>query len=224
MTSGLVAVHLVFPEVISGETALACLSDEEKSRADRFRFREDAILWVACRANLRHILGQAIGRPPHEVPLVFSEHGKPVLSPPYDPLHFNLSHCAGRAIVALCTDGPVGVDLESLDRARELLECEPTFCHPLEISKLPVDKVPRASHLLRIWTAKEAVLKALGTGLSHPPETVRIHFRQSTATAISDQPLAGIENQRLHELIHPALVCHRAVVSAPRSVSVIEII
>ncbi len=224
MTSGLVAVHLVFPEIISRETALACLSDEEKSRADRFRFREDAIHWIACRANLRQILGQAIRTPPHQVPLVYSEHGKPVLAPPYDSLHFNLSHCADRAIVALCTDGPLGVDLESLDRARELLECETSFCHPGEISALPVERTARASQLLRIWTAKEAVLKALGTGLSHPPETVRIHFRQSTATAVSDQALAGIDSQRLHELEHPALVCHRAVVSAPHSVSVIEII
>ena len=167
MTSGLVAVHLVFPEVISRETALACLSDEEISRANRFHFREDATHWIACRANLRQILGQAIRTPPHQVPLVYSEHGKPMLAPPYDSLHFNLSHCADRAIIALCTDGPLGVDLESLDRAQDLLECETTFCHPREISMLPVERTARASQLLRIWTAKEAVLKALEIS---PPE------------------------------------------------------
>ena len=81
----------------------------------------------------------------------------------------------------------------------------------------------RASQLLRIWTAKEAVLKALGTGLSHPPESVRICFLPARSTASSELPLAGIDSQRLHELDHPALAGHRAVVSAPRSVKRIEI-
>jgi 4'-phosphopantetheinyl transferase len=218
MTRGQVSVHLVFPDIISQEAALACLTDEEKSRADRFRFRHDAVHWIACRANLRKILGQAIQRAPREVPLILSENGKPLLTPPFDSLHFNLSHCSDLAIVALCAAGPVGVDLESLDRAPDLLECEATFCHPREISELPSETSMRASQLLRIWTAKEAVLKALGTGLSHAPEHVRIHFRPSRSTAISDSPLAGIDRQRLHELVHPALARHRAVVCTPQSV------
>lgn len=223
MTSGQVIIHLVFPEIISQEAALACLTDEEKSRADRFRFKKDAVHWIDCRANLRKILGQAIQRPPREVPLILSKNGKPLLAPPYDSLHFNLSHCSDLAIVALSAEGPVGIDLESLDRAPDLLECEATFCHPREISELPSETSARASQLLRIWTAKEAVLKALGTGLSHPPESVRICFLPARSTASSELPLAGIDSQRLHELDHPALAGHRAVVSAPRSVKRIEI-
>ena len=145
MTSGQVTIHLVFPEIISQEAALACLTDEEKSRADRFRFRKDAVHWIDCRANLRKILGQAIQRPPREVPLILSENGKPLLAPPYDSLHFNLSHCSDLAIVALSAEGPVGIDLESLDRAPDLLECEATFCHPLEISELPSETSARLS-------------------------------------------------------------------------------
>jgi len=224
MTSGRAVVHLVFPELISKEFALSCLTAEEKSRANQFRFTEDAIHWVACRANLRKILGQAIHQQPHEVPIVLSEYGKPELAPPYNSLHFNLSHCANLALVVLCTDGPVGVDLEPLVRAEELLECKTTFCHPGEINILPLERTARAFQLLSIWTAKEAVLKALGTGLSHSPESIRISFREPNGIAISDQPLAGIEDQRLHGLDHLALVRHRAVVSVPQTVNVIEII
>jgi 4'-phosphopantetheinyl transferase len=224
MTSLQVTIHLVFPEIISQEAALSCLADEEKSRADRFRFRKDAVHWMACRANLRKILGQAIQRPPREVPLVLTENGKPLLAPPYDSLHFNLSHCSDLAIVALCAEGPVGIDLESLDRAPDLLECETTFCHPREISELPSETNARASQLLRIWTAKEAVLKALGTGLSHPPESVRILFGNPVCTTISDRPLAGVENQNLHELHHARLDGYQTFVSAPTSVTRIQLI
>ncbi len=214
MTPGQVLVHLVFPATFSAESARACLPDLEKSRADRYRFPQDAFHWAACRASLRMILGHAIQLPPLEVPIILSEFGKPLLAPPYDRVHFNLSHCPGLAIVALCHDGPVGVDLEPLDRAPDLLECEATFCHPQEIKALPAEITARASQLLRIWTAKEAVLKALGTGLSHPPETVRILFQPPVGTATSDEPLAGIGEQHLHELDHPALAGYRAVLSA----------
>lgn len=224
MMPGTVTVHLLFPGMIPHEEALACLTTDEKSHAGRFRFQNDATHWIACRASLRKILGEMTGIPPLEVPLIFSEFGKPGLAPPHDSLYFNLSHCAGLALVALSTEGPVGVDIEPRNRAESLIECERSFCHPQEIRNLPLEATERASVLLRIWTHKEAVLKAMGTGLSHPPEKVRILFTESDTTAISDEPLAGIENQRLHPLGDPLLSLYQAVISSPRSVSMIKFI
>lgn len=224
MTTGRVSVHFIFPANVSRESARACLTHEEKARADLFRFPQDAIHWVACRASLRNILGHAIQLPAHEVPLVLSEFEKPLLAPPYDRLHFNLSHSRRLALVAVCQEGPVGIDLESLDRATDLLECEATFCHPEEISALPIERVARASHLLRIWTAKEAVLKSLGTGLHHPPDGIRIRFQDPCGMAMSDSPLIGIEDQRLYELEHPALAGYRAMLSASTTAVEIEMI
>lgn len=224
MIPGEVIVHIIFPGMIPQEEALACLTTDEKSRAGRFRFQNDAAQWIACRAYLRKILGVMIGMPPPEVPLIFSEFGKPGLATPHDWLYFNLSHCEGLALVVVNQEGPVGVDIEPGNRAGSLLECEKSFCHPQEIQDLPLEGTERASALLRIWTHKEAVLKAMGTGLSHPPEKVRILFRESGTIAISDEPLAGIENQRLHALRDPILTFYQAVVSSPSTVSTIKFI
>jgi len=213
MTPGQVIIHPVFPVRIAPDLVEACLTDDEKSRAARFHFPKDAIHWAACRAALRAILGREIGMDPRAVPLVFSEFGKPLLAPPFDGLHFNLSHCPDLALVALSLDGPVGIDLESLERASDLLECESTFCHPEEIRGLPTETNARAVQLLRIWTAKEAVLKALGTGLSHPPELVRIVFGPMEATAVSDQGLVGIENQLIQGLENPDFEGYRVAIS-----------
>jgi 4'-phosphopantetheinyl transferase len=223
MTSGIVTVHLVFPGLVPPDAAAACLTPEEQLRAARFRFHEDARHWTACRAGLRKILGETIQLPANEVPLILSEFGKPALAPPFDSLHFNLSHCSNLAAIALGTDGPVGIDLEKLNRAPDLLECESTFCHPAEARDLPDETTSRARQLLRIWTAKEAVLKALGTGLSHPPESTRIVFDKPTCHAVSDSVLAGIEIQRLHELDFPELAGYQAFVSAPVSVHLINL-
>ncbi len=219
-----VTVHLLFPGSLAPATAAACLTDEEMARAARFRFPDDAARWIDCRASLRMILGKALRLLPCEVPLMLTEFGKPLLLSPHDGLHFNLSHCADRALVALSVDGPVGIDLEPLERAPDLLECTATFCHPLEIIDLPDESHARATALLHIWTAKEAVLKALGTGLSHPPDSVRIIFQQGAGIAISEPPLDGLNRQRLRELEHPGLAGYQAMLSVPQSVTVIRFI
>lgn len=213
MPSSSVSVHVIRPGSISPERVAACLTDEEKARAARFKFEKDATQWAACRAGLREILGRALGLPSAEVPLILSETGKPELAPPHGHLHFNLSHCDGLALVALSENGPVGIDLEPRDRAASLLECETSFCHPDEIVALPAHPAKRAPQLLRIWTAKEAILKALGTGLSHPPESVTIRFDGSTGEATSDSGLEGIGNFRFHELLHRALEGFQAVLA-----------
>ncbi len=224
MTPGQVIIHPVFPHRISSDFSETCLTDEEKSRAARFHFPKDAAHWSACRAALRGILGREIGLAPRGVPLIFSEFGKPLLAPPFDELHFNLSHCPDLALVALSLDGPVGIDLESLGRAPDLLECENSFCHSEEIRALPAESEARAAQLLRIWTAKEAVLKALGTGLSHPPEEVRIIFGSSDDFAKSDQDLSGIENQMIRRLENLAFENYSVAVSFPNRANGIAVL
>jgi 4'-phosphopantetheinyl transferase len=213
MNLGEVIIHRILPGNLSGPEARALLTAEEIDRAGRFKFQYDADSWSANRAGLRYILGIALDLPPREVPIVLSETGKPLLSGPYDTLHFNLSHCDGLALVALSNDGPVGIDLEPIARAIDLLDCENAFCHPDEIAALPEKTSERAHQLLRIWTAKEAMLKALGTGLTHPPEAVVVDFTNHTAR--SEKPLTGIETLRFQELSQPPLAGFQAVVSLP---------
>jgi 4'-phosphopantetheinyl transferase len=223
MIPGQVIVHLIVPGAISQEMAIPCLTPDEMERACRFRFAKDAMHWRSCRAQLRMILARETGLAPNEAPLVLSEFGKPLLAPPCSGLHFNLTHSHELALIALSLDGPVGIDLEKKCRGTELLGCESTFCHPLEITNLPGDPQFRAIQLLRIWTHKEALLKALGKGLSHPPEQVRIRFDSLVDQAISAIPLPGIEDQRLQTLSHPMLADYQAVVSMPSAAKSLKI-
>lgn len=224
MNPGIAIVYLIFPEALSPEMALAGITTGENERATRFRFAEDANRWACYRAQLRILLGQTLQIPPLEVPLELTAQGKPRLSTPHHQLHFNLSHCADLGLLIVCRNGPVGVDLESLDRAKDLANCESTFCHPAEIARLPEPGAGRNSQLLEIWTAKEALLKALGTGLMHPPESVQVTMKGERGLAKSEVPVVGIENQRIHVLEDPRLLRYRAVVSAPCEVEKIEMI
>jgi 4'-phosphopantetheinyl transferase len=219
MIPGTVSIHLIPQAQASTDAGWFLLTPDERVRAASYVFPMHASFWIGCRAALRRILGSTLNIPPAEVPIVISSLGKPLLADPFDFLHFSISHCEDHALVALSVDGPVGVDVEPTRRAAELPDCETSFCHPAEIHALPAETGPRGQRLLEMWTAKEALLKALGTGFSQAPEDVRIHSGESTATATSETPLPGIEDQVIHRLSHPALASHCAAVSVPSSVN-----
>lgn len=210
MKSGQVEIHLIFPDA-SGAPAFLTASEQE--RAGRFRFEDDRRRWSACRSSLRNILAHKLGMAAEAVPIVIDSLGKPLLAVPFQDLHFNLSHCDGLAVVALSRDAPVGIDIEHETRAASLMECETTFCHPAEISSLPSIASDRALALLDIWTAKEALLKAVGTGLTIAPEKLRIDFTATPFAAITDPFDAEISNQRVHPLSHPLLKGYRGHLS-----------
>lgn len=210
--SGTVIVHVVAPaRVIDG----GILTAAERDLAGRFRLEKDAVHWRACRTALRRILGAALGRVPGELVLETGEFGKPALAAPDGGLHFNLSHCHDLALVALCAEGPVGIDIEAADRGSSLLGCEASFCHPEEIAGLPPDAGPRGVALLDLWTRKEALLKALGTGMSLAPETV------SLANPAAPHPRLLAFGVR--RLLHPALERHVAHLAAPHACARVEI-
>jgi 4'-phosphopantetheinyl transferase len=96
-----------------------------------------------------------------------SPEGRPLLAPPFDRsgLHFNLAHTDGVVAMAVCRHPRVGVDVEKLGRA-SLAVAERYFsaAETAQLRALPPEAQPR--HFVRLWTLKEAYLKAIGTGLA----------------------------------------------------------
>jgi 4'-phosphopantetheinyl transferase len=210
--TGSVIVHVVDPAGIADSGVLTAT---EREVAGRFRFEKDAVHWRACRTALRVILGRALDRAPGELVLETGEFGKPALAAPHGGLHFNLSHCRNLALVALCAEVPVGIDIEPADRGSSLLGCEASFCHPEEISGLPTDEDRRGAALLDLWTRKEALLKALGTGMSLAPETVSL--------ADPSAPHPRLLPFGVRRLRHPLLERHVAHLAAPHACTTVEI-
>lgn len=90
-------------------------------------------------------------------------HGKPAC--PSGCLHYNLSHTDDAALLAFSTDGELGVDIETTARARRIEPLARRFFHPEERAFLR-DGGNDPETFLRIWTAKEALLKAAGLGIT----------------------------------------------------------
>jgi len=101
-----------------------------------------------------------------DVALDRTAHGKPFFDPARD-MDFNLSHSGDHALVALAQSQSIGIDLEHSGRQRSVLALAQRFFCASEFAALAA--LPEAQQqmaFLRLWTCKEAVLKALGRGIA----------------------------------------------------------
>jgi phosphopantetheinyl transferase len=164
-----------------GETSLAvmgCLVPAELERAAGIVDPKTRLEFVAGRTVLRCLLAKLLRCRPDDPRLNLAVRGKPSLGAGAE-IRFNLSHSAGFLAIAFSRSGEVGVDVEPVDRRlvdRNLME-KPLF-RPEERAYIRAQ--PNADHaFVRLFTRKEAVLKAMGTGFSMDPLLIRV---------LTDQP------------------------------------
>ncbi|MCO5170368.1 MAG: 4'-phosphopantetheinyl transferase superfamily protein [Planctomycetes bacterium] len=145
--------------------ARALLAPEEREKADAFAREVDRRRSALVRAALRRAVGGALGLDPARVRLATGPRGKPLVAD--DPgLHVNASHTDALALVALSRAGPVGVDVERRRGDVEALDLARRYFAPAEAARLAaLPAGERAGAFLRLWTRKEALLKAAGQGL-----------------------------------------------------------
>ncbi len=128
-----------------------------------------ATQFVAGRALLRRLLAAYVPCAPVQFEISCGPHGKPHLAgkPPKVNLHFNLSHSAGVAAVAIGRS-PLGIDIESLRDISDPDAIAARFFAPGELRALRQAPAARQQRMFfSFWTCKEAYLKALGGGLAH---------------------------------------------------------
>ena len=98
--------------------------------------------------------------------IVRGAHGKPT-APEAGGIEFNLSHSGRHVLIAFARGQALGVDVEAVEgRHRSIMAIAQRFFAPEEAAALArLDEAERRLAFLRLWTCKEAVLKALGSGL-----------------------------------------------------------
>jgi 4'-phosphopantetheinyl transferase len=148
---------------------VALLDGHERDRLDRFRRPADRARYLAAHALVRLVLAATVGTP--AAALVFdrtcrcgAQHGKPVL--PGGP-GFSLTHAGDLVGVAVHPDGAVGLDVEQVRELGDLSAMAGHVCSPQESA---VD----AAAFFALWTRKEALLKAVGTGLATPMSAITL--------------------------------------------------
>lgn len=142
------------------DDALACVGQQRREQALRYRKEHDKRLSVAAYRLLQSALAVEYGikEPPQ---FEYGENGKPSIVGHPD-IFFNMSHCQ-EAAACVVDDVPVGVDVESLSHYdKEIAE----QVMNAEEQKHITDSAAPCLEFIRLWTMKESLLKMTGDGLA----------------------------------------------------------
>ncbi|MFN3610227.1 MAG: 4'-phosphopantetheinyl transferase family protein, partial [Hyphomonas sp.] len=174
------------------------LADDERQRAAAFATPELLRRWIAARAGMRGILGSLLNVPAQSPVFGQGQHGRPYMASPDCPYSFNLSHSNALAAFAVCR-AVVGVDVEQRKSLPEGV-ARMVFSPP-EIAALEAEpEESRAVTFFQFWAVKEAVLKALGTGLSVSGRSFTIDLSGGATPRLAAADWAG-EDARAWQLL-----------------------
>jgi 4'-phosphopantetheinyl transferase len=143
--------------------ASALLTADERARAGRFVFDRDRTRFVAGRAAVRLLLADHAGSAPEALVFELGPYGKPHLAagPP-----FSYSNSGAWGLLALGGDRPLGVDLEQLREVEDAAAVAAGAFGREDLAAWQAGGSDPREGFLRVWTRKEATLKALGLGLA----------------------------------------------------------
>jgi 4'-phosphopantetheinyl transferase len=194
------------------------LSAAERERAGRFTFELEQARFTSCRASLRVLLGRYTGVPPDKIVFRYEPHGKPALTA-VSGWQFNVSHSRGLAAIAISRYDPLGIDIELIDPQFPRAEVAPDILASDEISDL--DALPpgeQPGYFFQLWTLKEAMLKAAGSGLSLDPRELRIRLDAELNPEIISAP--DFIHASLHTFtLEPGYAASLAVLATVSSLS-----
>ena len=194
--------HLDLPAIVVNELT-NLLSADEIERANKFCFPEHKRRFIVARSILRQLLSNYLHLNPKDLEFAYSNLGKPsiIQSNKISFLQFNLSHSQEYALFGFSNYHLIGVDLEYLRTMSDASKIAERFFSPREfnlISNLPLEQ--QSQLFFKLWTAKEAYLKAVGTGLSGSLASVDIGLDQNHQTsllAINGDPMTA-QNWSIH--------------------------
>lgn len=149
--------------------AVSWLDEREQSRRERFLHPRPQRQFTLCRAALRRVLCRALHCSNEELSFGTSAYGKPFALVGGVPasIAFNVSHSGRHGLIAVAPRRRIGVDVEERSPRRDIDGDIRLLFSPEERARLNEANGHRRLELFwNLWTMKEALLKALGTGLS----------------------------------------------------------
>ena len=168
------------------------LSDEERERAGRLTFARHRRDFIAAHVLLRRALSDWHPIAPRDWTFVRGQGGKPELSPTLaraTGLTFNLAHTDGFVACAIAHGAEIGVDVEAVDRDRDVDALARRYFSGTERAHLGAcarEIVGR--RFIEIWTLKEAFVKATGAGITRALDTFSFEVGEDMSVTFEPPP------------------------------------
>jgi 4'-phosphopantetheinyl transferase len=165
------------------------LTEDEKTEINKIKIRKVRNQKVISKAIVKNILSKYLGVTINQIKFSYNKFGKPVLPADINlqDLNFNVSHSGELGIIALTKKYKIGVDVE---RIAELADIDDIIqmCFSKDEQRLfhGVKDPEKTTLFYRIWTGKEAFVKAIGKGFSFPLKNISFKLNHNKEIVISD--------------------------------------
>ena len=172
------------------------LSAAEKARSEEFSHFRARKNYIASHGFLHSVLSYYLHTPPADISFTHDEKGKPSISESLNlqQVQFNLSHSQNLAMLAVCREQSLGIDIEYGQRNNDWTGIARRFFTPNEQQALfALPKAQQKDAFYKIWTRKEAHMKVTGLGLSLPPTQFEVSAPPQAAAFI------GLQGQQARE-------------------------
>jgi 4'-phosphopantetheinyl transferase len=146
------------------------LSEKEKRRAEKFSYDIDSFIFTVRHNLLPIILGHYLNCHPAEIKFKNNRFQKPHIDYPITSIQFNISASSNRFVAAFTQHHTIGIDVEQIRQIKtinQLIADYFTINEANWVYNHPESMQERA--FFSIWTKKEALVKAIGQGLSIRP-------------------------------------------------------
>lgn len=185
---GMIHLYVVSVSEMQHDEAelVSYISPDEEARASRFINPVHGQQYRCIRGLLRKLLSHYLNTIPEQIQFSYAEHGKPMLI--NDPtLYFNLSHSRDMAAFAFSQDHEVGVDIEYMRKQKNL---DGMIAHvgstKEQVELKALNKTEAYAAFYRLWTRKEAFIKACGRGLGMGLRSIHIGTAESSTSLFVD--------------------------------------
>lgn len=144
------------------------LSPKERFQANKLIFKHLRNNYIVSHGILRILLGKYLCCSPSQVEYLYNDYQKPLCKNDQS-IYFNISHSHEYACYAFCLNRPIGIDIEFIDNKISMSNLLPIIATQQEFFIFDkLEEYDKIYSFYKIWTTKEAFLKALGFGLSFP--------------------------------------------------------
>ena len=222
-TGSAVVIHVnLMPDPKRETAALAWLDEREQARLESFVHPRPRRQFILCRASLRAELCLALDCSNSELSIGISTYGKPHALVGGHPasIAFNVSHSGRHGLIAFSPEGRIGVDVEERSARRDIDDDIRLLFSPDERARLNSTEGHRQLELFwSLWTMKEALLKASGTGMARDtasftiPSAMSLGSR-STIFRFPDTPSIQWQLERLDSPGFAAALAHEVMTEA----------
>jgi len=167
--------------------ALKMLPENERRKSERFRFEILRTRYIKGHYLLRLLLGQYLGIDFYNQEFNLNEYGKPSLQKEKESntINFNFSNSENICVYAFTKEGDLGIDIEKIHDLPDVDQIVERFFSPDEkklFRSFPEDA--KKTSFFKYWARKEALLKAMGVGLSIPLDEVNVLYADKDASRV----------------------------------------